>query len=167
VELYGDGYSRAQIALHWIIAGLVLAVLFTHEEFLAAQAAQLHGSPVSVGQGIVRELHLWGGAVVFPLAVWRTVIRVRVGVPAPPRHEPRALRAAASFTHLLLYILIFALPVSGVLVYYGVLPSVSGAIHHFGEPVLFLIVLAHVGASLIHHFYWKTDVLRRMLKSTR
>ena len=167
MDPHSDGYSRAQIALHWIIAALILAILFTHEEFLAIQAAQLRSGPVSVGQSVVRGLHLWGGAVVFPLAVWRTVIRVRLGVPAPPRHELRAFRSAASCTHLLFYILIFVLPVSGVLVYFCVLPSASGAIHHFGEPVLILLALAHVGASLMHHFYWKTDVLRRMLKSTR
>jgi cytochrome b561 len=164
VKHYSDGYSRAQISLHWAIAILVLAVLFTHEDFLTAQATLLQGGHLTAGQVALRALHLWGGAIVLPLALWRTVVRLRDGGPAPPPREPRVLRVAASTTHLLLYVLIFVLPVSGVLVYYGVLPGVSGAIHRFGEPALFILVLAHVGASLVHHFYWKTDVLLRMLK---
>ena len=164
---YSDGYSRTQVLLHWTIATLVLAVLFTHEDFLTDQAALLHGMPLTPGQVALREIHLWGGAIVFPLAVWRLVIRQSVGVPAPPQREPPALRMAAAGTHLLLYLLIFVLPLSGVLIYYHVLPSVSGAVHRFGEPALFILALAHTGASLVHHFYWKTDVLRRMLKPVK
>jgi cytochrome b561 len=73
---------------------------------------------------------------------------------------------AASITHALLYVLIFLLPLSGMLVYYSVLPRVSGTVHYVGEPALFVLVLTHAMASLLHHFYWKTNVLRRMLKPT-
>jgi cytochrome b561 len=162
---HSGGYSRAQIILHWTIAAIVLAVLFTHEEFLAIQSAMLRGSPVTTGQVLLRGFHLWGGALVFPLAVCRLIMRLRLGVPAPPRRMSRALRAASSVTHTLLYVLIFLMPVSGVLVHYRILPLVSGALHQFGEPALIVLVNVHTIAALMHHFYWKTDVLRRMLKS--
>jgi cytochrome b561 len=145
---------------------MVLAVLFTHEEFLAAQSALLHGSTLSTGEEILREFHLWGGAMVFPLALWRLVIRFRLGVPAPPQRMSRTFRVAAAATHTLLYVLILLMPVSGVLVYYRILPLLSAAFHQFGEPALFVLVLVHTIAALMHHFFWKTDVLRRMLKST-
>jgi cytochrome b561 len=166
VTRHSGRYSRSQIILHWTIAILVLAVLFTHEEFLAAQSAVLHGSPVTTGEEILREFHLWGGALVCPLALWRLVIRFRIGVPAPPQRTSRTLRVVASATHTLLYALILLMPVSGVLVYYRVLPLVSGALHQFGEPALFVLVTVHTIAALMHHFFWKTDVLRRMLQST-
>jgi len=162
---HSAGYSRTQIILHWTTAAIVLAVLFTHEEFLAIQSAMRGGSPVTTGQAILRGFHLWGGAMVFPLAVWRLIIRLRIGVPAPPQRMSRALRAASSVTHTLLYALILLMPVSGVLVYYRILPLVSGALHQFGEPALIVLVNVHTIAALLHQFYWKTDVLRRMLKS--
>jgi cytochrome b561 len=163
---HSDGYSRAQVIFHWTIAAIVLAVLVTHEDFLAAQPAVLHGSPLTTGQEIIREFHLWGGAIVLPLALWRLLVRFRIGVPPPPNRTSRTLRVAASVTHTLLYTLILLMPVSGGLVYYGILPRMSGALHQFGEPALFVLVTVHTLAALMHHFYWRTDVLRRMFKPT-
>jgi cytochrome b561 len=67
---------------------------------------------------------------------------------------------------MVLYGLIFLLPISGILSYYAVLPMVSTFVHEVGEPALFILVVVHAGATLMHHFVWKTDVLRRMLNST-
>jgi cytochrome b561 len=160
------GYSRTQIRLHWTIAILVLAVFVTHEAFLAAQDALRHGHTLSASQTALNELHLWGGALVLPLSVWRLVVRLRAGAPEQPAREPRIFRTCAAVAHLLLYGLIFLLPVSGILSYYGLLPTVSSIVHNAGEPALFILVVLHVAASLMHHFVWKTDVLRRMLRAS-
>src|SRR6267154_788296 len=89
---HSHGYSRAQVIFHWTIATIVLAVLVTHEDFLATQSAVLHGNPLRTGQEIIRELHLWGGAMVLPLALWRLLVRFRIGVP-PSIWGTRAFRS--------------------------------------------------------------------------
>jgi cytochrome b561 len=160
------GYSRTQILLHWTIAILVLAVFFTHEAFLAAQDALRHGRALSASQTAINELHIWGGILVLPLSVWRLIVRLRTGIPEQPAREPRTFRACAAVAHLLLYGLTFLLPVSGILSYYALFPTVSSLVHRAGEPALFILVVLHVAASLMHHFVWKTDVPARMLRAS-
>jgi cytochrome b561 len=158
-------YTRTQVVLHWTIAVLLIGLILTHEEYLAAREALGHSLPLTVGQTAINGLHIWGGSLVLPLALWRLFSRVRYGVPAPPAREPRTLRAFASAVHVLLYVLIFAMPISGVSSYFNIFPRLSTAVHIAGKAALLVLVLVHMTGALVHHFIWKTDVLRRMMGS--
>ena len=89
-----------------------------------------------------------------------------------------------SWLHGLLYVLLFAIPLSGWLyssaagvptVYFGVIPlpdllerdkalaETLKAIHEALNYTLFTLVAAHAGAALKHHFIDGDDVLARML----
>ena len=97
---------------------------------------------------------------------------------------PRLMQFAAHAGHLLLYVLMIAIPLSGWLmssakgfqtVYFGVLPIPDLldknkeigdllALVHKSLNLLFVAVLAgHIGAALKHHFIDKDDILTRML----
>ncbi|NKJ95691.1 hypothetical protein GFM14_29870 [Rhizobium leguminosarum bv. viciae] len=69
---------------------------------------------------------------------------------------------AARLAHAGLYILIFAMPLSGIAAYYfGIDPAGS---FHAGvlKIILWALIAAHVAGALVHQFYWKSNVLRRM-----
>jgi cytochrome b561 len=97
-------------------------------------------------------------------------------------------RALAKLSHLLLYGLIFALPVSGWLMSSAKnfpvswfklvqLPDLVAPdeqlfqqmrdLHHVLFAVLVVVALLHVAGALKHHFIDRNDVLRRMLPFTR
>ena len=93
-------------------------------------------------------------------------------------------RFAAHAGHLLLYVLMVAIPLTGWLmssakgfqtVWFGVLPlpdllsrdkalgDLLQSVHASLNLLLIATLLAHVGASLKHHFIDKDDVMTRML----
>jgi cytochrome b561 len=112
--------------------------------------------------------------------LWRLTHRP----PALPASMPKLMQFAAHAGHLLLYVLMIAIPLSGWLmssakgfqtVYFGVLPIPDLldknkeigdllALVHKSLNLLFVAVLAgHIGAALKHHFIDKDDILTRML----
>jgi cytochrome b561 len=99
---------------------------------------------------------------------------------------PRWQAVAARLGHLLLYGLLFAVPLSGwlfdsasslrPLLWWGVIdmPSLTGGpdkalkavaeeAHEWLFWLLVLVAAGHAGAALVHHFVSRDEVLRRML----
>ena len=145
-------YSLIQIVLHWTIALLVLWNLFVSEE---------PGRNGAVG--FLEQTHVWFGIAILVLVALRIVLRLTRGVPAPVEtNELQAL--AAHITHLLFYILLIFMPVTGILTYYFGLPL--GGIHHLGEPVFIVLIAVHVLATLWHQFVKRDNIISRMWFST-
>ena len=116
-------YTRAAIALHWLVALLILANLA-----LGFYTVDL---PLSPRKLRLFSWHKWVGVTVFILAGARLLWRLSHPVPPLPAAMPAWERRAAHVSHFLLYLLFFAAPLSGWLfssaagfqtVYLGVLP---------------------------------------------
>ena len=97
-------YTRTAMALHWLIAlGIIVNVV------LALSAD-------SLPDGWVRPVintHKSIGITVLGLAILRVLWRFTHRPPALPASFPKWERASAHIAHILLYGLIFALPLSG------------------------------------------------------
>jgi cytochrome b561 len=52
------------------------------------------------------------------LAIWRLAIRLQRGIPAAPPEESAVLKRIAAATHLVLYLVIFGMPVTGAQAWY-------------------------------------------------
>ncbi|MEO8408938.1 MAG: cytochrome b [Propionivibrio sp.] len=128
--------------------------------------------------------HKWAGVSLFLLAGARLAWRIAHRPPALPGHMPRGEQWIAYVAHALLYVLMFAVPLSGWLmssakgiqtVLFGLwaIPDLLAKDRelghlletvHWGLNLLFAAIVAgHVGAALKHHFFDKDDVLTRML----
>ena len=128
--------------------------------------------------------HKWLGVTILALACVRLLWRLTH--PAPPYLDsmPRWQQAAAAGLHALLYLLIFAIPLSGYfyslaagvpVVYLGVLPlpvfigpdpelkALLKQVHYALNLTLLAAVILHVAAALKHRFIDRDDVLKRML----
>ena len=97
-------YTRVAIVLHWLIAVLI-AINVT----LALSADHLPDDWVRP----VIDTHKSIGITVLGLAVMRLLWRLTHRPPALPQRYPRWERIGAHAAHTLLYVLIFALPLSG------------------------------------------------------
>jgi len=99
-------YSTTAIVLHWLIALLIvgtftLGLVMTNIPGLTP--AKLH----------YYSWHKWAGVTVLALAALRLLWRLATGAPAYPATMPAWQRRAAHGLHALLYLLLFAVPLSG------------------------------------------------------
>ncbi len=169
-------YTGLAITLHWLMAFLIIG--------LFALGLYMHELPLSPEKLKLYSWHKWTGVSVFILAIARLAWRLTHRPPALPAHLSRLEQFVAHAGHRLLYLLMFAIPLSGWLmssakgfqtVLFGVLPLPDLLVKnkelgellqtvHWGLNMLLAgIVLGHAMAALRHHFIIKDDVLARML----
>ncbi|WP_150430080.1 cytochrome b [Dechloromonas sp. CZR5] len=169
-------YTKTAKVLHWLMAILLFGLL--------ALGFYMHDLPLSPDKLKLYSWHKWAGVTAFLLVALRLTWRIAHRPPALPDSMPKIMQFAAHAGHLMLYLLMIAIPLSGWLmssakgfqtVYFGVLPIPDLldknkeigdllALVHKSLNLLFVAVLAgHIGAALKHHFIDKDDILTRML----
>jgi cytochrome b561 len=156
------GYSSAQIALHWIIAVLIVCQFVFHEGMVEAWDTYRKTPDTPLVGGFPAQAHVWGGLAVLAFAVWRLWLRQKRGVPAAPMEEPAALRLIAHVTHITLYALMILMPVTGAALWFGGI-GFAAFLHGVLRVPLFFLVLLHVLGGLAQHFWFKTNVLKRIV----
>jgi cytochrome b561 len=108
------------------------------------------------------NIHAYVGIAILVLVALRLILRFTRGVPDAPAQEPRIFRLAAKVAHFGLYALLIAMPFTGIGAYYFG-NGTAGDIHaDILKVVLWVLIAGHVAGVLVHQFYWKTNVLRRM-----
>lgn len=173
-------YSGVAIALHWTSAVLVFCGFA-----LGLYMAGLTFSPAKLRY---LSWHKWIGITIFLLAAVRIAWRFAKPPPPLPASVPEWQRQAARVSHLLLYALMLAIPLSGWLyssasgvsvVYLGLVPlpdlvakdkataAALLAVHQTLNYVLAAMVTLHVGAALRHGIVKRDGVLARMLPRRR
>ena len=171
-----DRYTRTAVALHWAIALLVFAAF--------PLGVYMHELPLSPDKLRLYSYHKWIGVSIFLLAVLRVTWRSTHRPPPLPAAMPHWEKLAANTVHYLLYVLLFAVPLSGWLmssakgfqtVWFGVLPlpdlvgkdkALGELLTELHETLNFLLlglVFAHIGAALKHHFIERDGILARMI----
>jgi cytochrome b561 len=167
-------YSRTAIALHWLMAAGLVAN-FT----LGVSMADLPLSPQKLR---MLSWHKWAGVTLFMLVALRLAWRLGHRPPALPP-MPGWQARASRWGHVMLYVLMFAIPLSGwamssaagiPVVYLGlvelpmpleknrVLMEVLRDVHLGLNASLALLVTGHVTMALKHHFIDADGLLARM-----
>ena len=169
-------YTPVAIGLHWLMAVALVGTF--------ALGFYMYDLPFSPHKLRLFSWHKWAGVTIFALLLFRIFWRLTHRPPALPAAMPLWQQRLAEATHLALYGLMIAIPLSGWLmssakgfqtVWFGVLPipdlldkneelgKLLQIVHQSLNILLALTVFAHVGAALKHHFINRDDVLRRML----
>lgn len=152
-------YSKAQIVLHWTIAALAFFQILMHDGIVQAWDARMEGS---LPNEPTINPHAIAGVLILVLVLWRLVLRRQRGVPGLPEGEHPVLKALVTGTHWLFYILLIAMALSGMAAWFFGLEAMA-TVHSAARLVLIPLILLHVVAALAQHFWFRTDVLRRML----
>lgn len=173
-------YTRTAISLHWLIALGIIGIFS-----LGLYMTSLSLSPTKLK---LYSWHKWAGITVFVLALARLAWRLGHRPPELPASMPALMRLAANSAHVVLYILMFAVPLSGWLmssakgfqtVWFGVLPlpdlvsknaelgDLLATTHAWLNWLLAATVVGHACAALKHHFIDRDDVLTRMLPGAK
>ncbi|SFZ86822.1 cytochrome b561 [Devosia enhydra] len=158
------GYSRLQIALHWIIAALVIYQLFIHPGIEAAFDAGIDGTVAAPADASGAQVHVIIGITILVLAIARLLIRVTRGAPAPHHDKPAALVWLGLATHWALYAIILIMPISGAVAWFRGVEEAAD-FHGTISTLIYVLVGLHVIGALAEHFYFKNDSLKRMLRA--
>lgn len=169
-------YTATAKSLHWVMAILIIGLL--------ALGFYMQDLPLSPEKLKLYSWHKWAGVTAFLLVAFRLSWRITHRPPALPDSMPKLMQFAAHAGHLMLYLLMIAIPLSGWLmssakgfqtVYFGVLPipdligkdpdlgNLLKTVHVSLNFLLLALVAAHAGAALKHHFLDRDATLRRML----
>jgi cytochrome b561 len=163
-------------ALHWIIVLLII-----NQWVIAERADAL---PNGLAKLQVLAWHKSFGITILMLAAIRLVWRLLNPTPELTNETKPWERVLAKLSHLLLYALIFAMPLTGWMMSSArnfpvswfklfQLPDLVAPgeqtfhqmldLHHLLFKVLVGVAVLHIAGALKHHFYDKNDVLKRML----
>jgi cytochrome b561 len=169
-------YRKIVMWIHWITALLVVTQVvigFIFAEFL----------PKGPTRTEVFAWHKTLGATILLLALLRLAVRLLNPPPPYPSNYPRWQRFAAVWNHRLFYILLVALPLTGLAAVSGraedgsvpllfglSLPAIPGIApeNDFGDVHVVLVwttlalVVLHVSAALYNQFWSPTNVADRM-----
>jgi cytochrome b561 len=170
-------FSKPAITLHWLVAILIVAAFILGEVMTDIPGL----TPTKLKYF---SWHKWLGVTVLGLVAVRLLWRLASRPPDYPDSMPLWMRRAAAWLHALLYVLMFAVPISGYLyslaagvpvVYLGVLPlpavidpnpawkPVLKEAHELLTTVLLWAFCLHVAAALKHQFIDRDGILKRML----
>lgn len=152
-----SGYSGVQIALHWIVALLILAA------WLSGEGAEEAMEAVEDGGATGFVPHVAFGLAILALVVVRVLIRLSRGAPAAPGAPGSLSVLAADWGHRLLYLLMIAVPLGGVAVFF--LGLDLGDVHGLAANLLMLVALGHALMALYHQYVLKDGLLRRMMRA--
>ena len=163
-------------SLHWLIVLLLLA-----QGTVGLLMGDMARGPDKIA---VYAFHKSVGITLLALAVARLLWRLYAGRPAPVPGTPSWQERAASAMHAALYLLLFAVPISGwvmnsaagfPLQWFGLfnLPSIAPHdrdLHELAESMhewlfwaLVALAAAHAAAALYHHLFQRDATLARML----
>ncbi len=165
--------------LHWIMAALILSN-YVFEQFM-------HRLAISPLKWLFYDLHKSVGLTVLLLWALRLAWRSFSPAPASPSTLPAVQRTIARASHVLLYVCMLVMPVSGFIgskaggfaaSWFGIveMPDLFGkndainfwaeAVHTFTAYGLLALVCVHASAALHHHFVRRDAVMARMLPGT-
>lgn len=170
-------YTLPAIVLHWLIAILIICAFA-----LGLVMTDIPGiTPTKLKYF---SWHKWMGVTVLALACLRALWRLTHAAPSLPASMAVWEVKSAHALHVLLYVLIFAVPVSGYfyslaagvpVVYLGIIPlpvlieaneiwkPILKQAHYALNMTLLACVVLHVCAAIKHLVIDRDDVFRRML----
>jgi cytochrome b561 len=163
--------------LHWLMAACILVMLFIGVGMV---------STVSEMRTWLIDLHKPLGVLILCLAAIRACIRLAFPTPPLPADLPWWQKTGAHLSHLVLYVLVFVLPVVG----WAMLSAGGYPVQLFGTSILppiapidgplfaalrqahavlafllFATILAHLGAALFHALIRRDGVWQAMALS--
>ncbi|NEN75188.1 cytochrome b [Pelistega sp. NLN82] len=166
------------MALHWLIAIVMIGMLILGKYIDANQAYHL------------MPLHKSIGIAIFAFILWRCVLRLQKGFPSALGNPPFIQHLLAKVVHIVLLLGTFLFPLSGMIMsamggrglsLFGIelfamnivdgkptpinpeLAGLASNIHGALLPIMIVAIVLHIIGAIYHHRVVKDDTLNRML----
>jgi cytochrome b561 len=173
------GYGIISKLFHWCIALLILV-----QFYLVYWKSWVLPEKSPMANFYINGLHKPIGVVVLMLAIFAVTWHVNSRKPDYSLQMPKWEKQSALFVQSVLYLTLFAMPLSGLIMSTaaGYPPSFFGLfqfpqfiaknaviaqfffdIHEITGYIIIALVIVHVSAALKHHFINRDNILKRML----
>ncbi|MBV1702540.1 MAG: cytochrome b [Hyphomicrobiales bacterium] len=177
-EVATTSYSPIAIGLHWLIALIIVFQFFVGLIFDDFQ------KPL---KGDMINLHAAIGLTLLILVAFRLYWRLTHVVPALPSSVPHLQALISKAGHYLLYILMFAVPIVGMMTRFARGAGINFGLFNIASPwavnkpfaettenlhgllayILVGVAALHLLAGLYHYFFLKDGVMNRMMRSSQ
>jgi cytochrome b561 len=175
-----DRFDGTSIMLHWLTVFLIVV------QFASIWAREATGHHSDLGVALL-SLHRTSGVLTWFVAVARLAWRhSSAHLPPFPPSMPKLQQIAAKANEYGLYVLLLAMPVTGLMrvmlrgqsfdLFFWQVPallepnpalrSIFVQAHEIGGKALTVLIGLHVGAALFHRLVLRDGVLQRMLPRT-
>jgi cytochrome b561 len=173
----GGRYNRALIAIHWLTALMMFAVVLI--------GLRMTEMPRRAPQReIWFTIHKSIGITILALVLLRLIVRSISRTPAYPAAMGMLERAMASVVHMLLYVVLLAMPLSGYITSLSgghgfdwfflfripdlvprdqALSHLAAALHVAGQWAVYALVAVHIFGALYHVFVRRERIFARIL----
>jgi cytochrome b561 len=157
--LMKDGYTLSQIALHWLVAVLVVVQYLTGASIERTHIAIHMGLRPDRWDMLEHRVHIYCGMAIGSLMVLRLLVRL-ISRPVKLR-GPDQLKRVARLLHYGFYAAIISQATLGFIASYfwfGIAP-----LHVIGSWIILAMLALHLAASAWHTLILKDDTVDRMI----
>ena len=177
-------YTRVAIALHWVMALLIIGQI--------AGGKVMHAMDPAPAKYELFQLHKSFGITILILSVARLIWRLTHRPPALPSGMKPFERLGAKLSHIGFYVFMIGTPIAGWILVSStpqqittklfktiIWPDFPGitrsealseqmsSVHEYMAIAIVILLALHIGAALKHHFVNRDDVLSRMIPAMK
>lgn len=155
------GYSSLQIAFHWTTVGLV-----AFQWFLGQSMSRVYNAR-DAGETVVQlgpaYMHIAIGVSILIVMLARLGAKLKRPVQVAPDSDHPWARLAGQVNHWVFYIVLIALPLGGLLAWYG-RSDTAASLHAFLANALPWFIAAHVLGALTHQYVFRDHLINRIVR---
>jgi cytochrome b561 len=159
-------YSKGLSLLHWLVA-LMFTASYVISDGMPRYFDQ-HLENIDVSGQWVANFHVYAGIAFVAVVLIRFIVRLTTQKPEQLESASPLLNKVATGTHHALYLLMFLVPIAGVIGWYEKI-TIFGDIHVLLMNLMLGLVGLHIAAAIYHQWVLKDGILSRisLLKSEK
>ena len=154
-------YNKFHILIHWLVVIVILLQMNTGDKIALEFLALRNEGIKNDGNTSNSQIHILGGLLLILLMAIRVFLRIKFGVPAPTRKTNDPLKFLSTFVHLGIYLILFAIPITGLLAFSTVNVEL-GIAHKILVNVLYIFVIIHLIGVAYHQLFFADNIMQRI-----
>ena len=154
-------YNKFHILIHWLVVVIILLQMITGDK-IALEFLALRNQSINVdGNTSNSQIHMLGGLFITLLMAARVFLRIKFGVPTPTEKTNDPLKFLSTFVHLGIYLVLFAIPITGLLAFSTINVDL-GLAHKILVNILYLFVIIHLIGVAFHLIFLGDNIMERI-----
>ena len=154
-------YNKFHILIHWLVVVIILIQMITGDK-IALEFLAFRDQSINIdGNTSNSQIHMLGGLFIILLMAIRVFLRIKFGVPAPTKKTNDPLKFLSTFVHLGIYLILFAIPITGLLAFSTINVNL-GIAHKILVNILYLFVIFHLIGVAFHQIFLGDNIMERI-----
>ena len=154
-------YNKFHILIHWLVVVIILLQMITGDK-IALEFLGVRNQAINIdGNTSNSQIHMLGGLFIILLMAIRVFLRIKFGVPAPTKKTNDPLKFLSTFVHLGIYLILFAIPITGLLAF-SIINVNLGIAHKILVNILYLFVIIHLIGVAFHQIFLGDNIMERI-----